>query len=239
MHFLRLPPCRCVSPLLLALLSLLSAGCAAPTQFRPARTLDKGTTESSFTLQGLSYTRNETPPDPDCYDCEGHGPSLGLPPALPHLGYAFRYGITDKVGFGAGFSFTTIRVDLTGEILKTPFLDLAAGAGLGVDHLFLIPVAPSLSFPLLVGLNLSPWLVLTPYAAVGGWIPLGNNDSLVVAETGIGLELRPTAAFAMRPHFARLWPLGPRLQEIDFIWPERFFALYSFGLDFVFGGSRS
>lgn len=239
----RSSPCRRVSifPLVALLASLLS-GCAAPTQFRPARTLEKGAIESSLTLHGLGFTPIKTPSDPDCYDCEGHGPSLrGVadPPSLPHPGYAIRYGITDELEFGAGLSWTTLRVDLTLEVLETPFLDLAVGAGIGADHLFLIPIAPSFSLPVIAGLNLRPWLVLTPYAALGGWIPLGTYDSLLVAETGIGLELRPTATFALRPHFARLWPLGPSLQDTNFLWSERSSALYSFGLDLVFGGSRN
>lgn len=239
MFFSRLPPCWRVSIFLLALLlSLLTSSCAAPTRFRPARTLKKGTLEASATFEGLGHNHIEKKPEPGCYDCEGHGPSLGVPPWLPHPGLAIRYGITDGLELGAGLSFTTLRVDLTAEILETPLLDLAVGGGFGVEHLFLIPLAPSLSLPLIIDLNLRPWLVLTPYVGAGGWFPLADRDPLLVAETGVGLEIRPTSFFALRPHFARLWPLGPNEQLMSIMWDEPLTALYSFGLDLAFGGTR-
>lgn len=209
--------------LLILLLLVGTTACAAPSAFRPAKTVGAGRFEHAIGFQVTSPVHLN---GPDAAWSENLPGRSFWSPMTPT--YALRLGLTDRLQIGGQLGLPYARGEAQFQFLESRFLDLALGADIGFG-------ASPLSkpgqrgyhalgaLPLIVGVNPFPFLSVVAQVGPASWGVEGLQFG-----GGIDLEL---PLVSLRPHVAFFEPFGdPVLNEVR----DPPFIL--FGLDLAFGG---
>jgi hypothetical protein len=208
-----------------------------PAQVRPPRTLDAGRTEVTTGLRitslqpfaGYSHPNRESKSiDPGL--ARNTSTSAGLAPAA-----AIRYGLTDRLEFGAGFSGPHSSAESTYQLVRTSAFDLSLGlsigVGLGVPAVNRGTWQPTAAAPLTAGVNLGRNISLIAMGA-----PAYLHDALHT-QVGAGVDLRLSGFVALRPTASWLVPFPGNTYDGRLLGlVEHPYALV--GIDVAFGGDR-
>lgn len=188
-------------------LALIVAGCQSPALVRTARTLPRGATDVSLTLNAARASIGEVNASGVAIPVR----DFNLPNPLPEL--MIDRGLTDDVQVGLRFSLGSGLIEAHGVFRfveaarSTLHLALAPAAGYRVLGLVYGPV---FTLPLLVTYDLTPTLSLNlgplvSFAAYSTPRSLRFGDALDIsgdtlyAGGGVGIEFRPTGGIHLMP----------------------------------------
>ncbi len=180
---------------------LLATACGTASRYGTPRTLAPGETTTVATL--------DITPGVEFNGTDGMAP-------LPRLGA--RHGLTDRLEIGASITGLPLLVgeaglDLKWNFHRSPGLDLALAPAVG--GLFVANLDDEDDFdedddatevdaalfhttlPLLAGINVAPWATVVPHAGLGLFTT--GAATAPYATFGLGMQLRPSATFAIQP----------------------------------------
>lgn len=192
---------------------LLLSGCWTPAAYGSARTLPRGSTATTVTLDGFAIA---------------DGAELEVSP-VPNVRVGGRAGIGERADIGVQVSLTLMsaEVDLKAQLVRTDVVDVSLAPTVGAAwnlHGFLEDLGDALSgtedpdrpllaplaqLPLLVELRATDSFSVMPIAAVGtAMLPPYDEDVELAATVGLSLRFRLGRGAVLQPTIALTWDLG-------------------------------
>ncbi|WP_373048333.1 hypothetical protein [Vulgatibacter sp.] len=181
-------------------------GCPAANRYGTPRTMPAGTSGHVLSLDGNLLSDDmvgsflcgsgaaEETGEPADDPCKGRDLT---PLPFPNVVYTWRHGLAQglELGVGAGTA-PFLGLDLKVELLRSRYFDAAVAPTLATSFIY-----PSVSLPLLLGINLSNDVALLPQAGAHLFTAIPDQESHIAFwwSAGLGAQFRSDDDFALQP----------------------------------------